>query len=272
MPGVTKLAVPVLALALAGAARAPANPPAFRVDHVVDGDTITLRNGSRVRLVQIDTPEVYFHAECYGRRASAVTKRLLRPGTLVRLLREPATDRVDRYGRLLRYVIRIHDGLDVNIRLVAMGAAAPYFYRHRRGRFAGEARASGETSACAQARALGALSRNPVRPVPRRLDRPAALVSEVSQPRPPGGTVSGYAVAQTSTRSTRSATDVVPRVPSEFRFGITSFGVNAWYGKTVDPLLSGDRIVNETTRRTRRPAAQLLPGSQPGARRFRVRR
>jgi endonuclease YncB( thermonuclease family) len=126
-----------MVLPLVGAVRAPAqNPPAFRIDHVADGDTITLRNGSRVRLVQIDTPEVYFHRECYGRRASAVTKRLLKPGTLVRLLREPATDRVDRYGRLLRYVIRIHDGLDVNIRLVALGAAAPYFYRHRRGRFA----------------------------------------------------------------------------------------------------------------------------------------
>jgi micrococcal nuclease len=126
-----------MALPLVGGVRAPAqNPPAFRIDHVADGDTITLRNGSRVRLVQIDTPEVYFHPECYGRRASAVTKRLLRPGTLVRLLREPATDRVDPYGRLLRYVIRIHDGLDVNIRLVALGAAAPYFYRHRRGRFA----------------------------------------------------------------------------------------------------------------------------------------
>ena len=132
----TKLAVPVLALALAGVARAPANPPAFRVGRVIDGDTITLRSGSRVRLVQIDTPEVYFRAECYGRRASAVTKRLLRPGTLVRLLREPATDRVDQYGRLLRYVIRIHDGLDVNLRLVKVAAAAPYFYRHRRGRFA----------------------------------------------------------------------------------------------------------------------------------------
>jgi len=131
------LAFLVLVLPLAGTERAPAlNPPAFRVDHVADGDTITLRNGSRVRLVQIDTPEVYFRPECYGRRASAVTKRLLRPGTLVRLQPEPAIDRTDRYGRLLRYVIRIHDGLDVNIRLVAVGAAAPYFYRHRRGRFA----------------------------------------------------------------------------------------------------------------------------------------
>jgi Ca2+-binding RTX toxin-like protein len=49
---------------------------------------------------------------------------------------EPATDRVDRYGRLLRYIVRAHDGVNVNIRLVAVGAAAPYFYDHRRGRHA----------------------------------------------------------------------------------------------------------------------------------------
>jgi hypothetical protein len=30
-----------------------------------------------------------------------------------------ATDRVDQYGRLLRYVIRAGDGLNVNVRLVA---------------------------------------------------------------------------------------------------------------------------------------------------------
>jgi hypothetical protein len=46
---------------------ASAAPPVYRVDHVVDGDTIALRNGQRVRLVQIDTPEVFFEAECYGR-------------------------------------------------------------------------------------------------------------------------------------------------------------------------------------------------------------
>jgi endonuclease YncB( thermonuclease family) len=51
-----------------------------RVDHVADGDTLTLTNGRRVRLVQIDTPEVYFHPECYGRRASRIAKRMLPPG------------------------------------------------------------------------------------------------------------------------------------------------------------------------------------------------
>jgi endonuclease YncB( thermonuclease family) len=107
-----------------------------RIDHVADGDTVALTNGRRVRLVQIDTPEVYFGTECYGPQASARTKRLLPPGTLVRLVVEPATDRVDQYGRLLRYVIRARDNLNVNVRLVAVGAAAPYFYEGRRGRFA----------------------------------------------------------------------------------------------------------------------------------------
>jgi Staphylococcal nuclease homologue len=52
------------------------------------------------------------------------------------LLPEPVTDRVDSYGRLLRYVVRVRDGVNLNIRLVAVGAAAPYFYRHRRGKYA----------------------------------------------------------------------------------------------------------------------------------------
>ena len=59
-----------------------------------------------MRLVQIDTPAVYFGVEGYGWQASATTKRLLPPGARVWLLPEPATDRVDQYGRLLRYVIR----------------------------------------------------------------------------------------------------------------------------------------------------------------------
>src|SRR5690349_17918791 len=122
------------ALLVAGGAAAP--PQLARIDHVADGDTVDLTNGAKVRLVQIDTPEVYFHSECYGKQASALTKRLLPPGTLVRLTRERATDSVDSYGRLLRYVIRVRDGLNVNVRLVAVGAAAPYFYVGRRGRYA----------------------------------------------------------------------------------------------------------------------------------------
>ncbi len=101
--------------ALAPSATA-AQPSVYVIDHVADGDTVALRNGQRVRLVQIDTPEVYFGTECYGPQASATTKRLLAPGTRVRLFVEP--DSVDQYGRLLRYVVRATDGLNVNVQLV----------------------------------------------------------------------------------------------------------------------------------------------------------
>jgi endonuclease YncB( thermonuclease family) len=120
----------------APAASAPNGAPVYRLDHVVDGDTIVLRTGQHVRLVQIDTPEVFFGAECYGRAASQTTELLLPPGSRVRLFAEPATDRLDQYGRLLRYVVRVNGALNVNIHLVAVGAAAPYFYRGRRGRYA----------------------------------------------------------------------------------------------------------------------------------------
>jgi micrococcal nuclease len=131
-PGLVAL---LFMLALA-ASSATAAPSVYRIDHVSDGDTVVLRNRQRVRLVQIDTPEVFFGRECYGKAASLRTKTLLPPGTRVRLLPEPATDRVDQYGRLLRYVVRVRDRVNVNIRLVAVGAAAPYFYRHRRGKYA----------------------------------------------------------------------------------------------------------------------------------------
>jgi len=108
-----------------------------RIDRVVDGDTVALTDGRHVRLVQIDTPEVYFSAECYGKQASTITKHLLPPGTAVRLLREPKTDAVDSYGRLLRYVVRVRGDVNINVQLVRVGAAAPYFYDYRRGRYAG---------------------------------------------------------------------------------------------------------------------------------------
>jgi endonuclease YncB( thermonuclease family) len=128
----------VLLLAPAAATARPAGGGELaRIAYVVDGDTVALTDGARVRLVQIDTPEVYNVPECYGEQASAVTKRLLPRGTLVRLFREPRTDSVDAYGRLLRYVIRVRDGLDVNVQLVRVGAAAPYFYDYRRGRYSG---------------------------------------------------------------------------------------------------------------------------------------
>ena len=107
------------------------------VRKVVDGDTLDVRIGGsnvRVRLLQIDAPETRSGAECWGRQASAALGRLLRPGQVVTLYTDPALDRTDRYGRALRYVFR--GTTNVNVRLVAQGDAAPYFYDGERGRYA----------------------------------------------------------------------------------------------------------------------------------------
>jgi len=130
------LLLAVLLLPATAGAQTGAAGQLARIDHIADGDTVDLTNGAKVRLVQIDTPEVYFTPECYGAQASRITKRLLPPGTVVRLSPEPRTDAIDRYGRLLRYVVRARDGLNVNVYLVKVGAAALYFYDGRRGRYA----------------------------------------------------------------------------------------------------------------------------------------
>jgi hypothetical protein len=88
-PGLVALLL-TLALSASGAVAAS---PVYRIDHVSDGDTVALRNGQRVRLVQIDTPEVFFGRECYARAASARTKTLLPRGTRrVRIFAEPVTE------------------------------------------------------------------------------------------------------------------------------------------------------------------------------------
>jgi endonuclease YncB( thermonuclease family) len=110
------------------------------VTRVVDGDTIDVSSGKRVRLVQIDTPEA--GGECYGAEAAAELGRLLPVGTRVALERDPALDNADRYGRLLRYVFK--DGTNVNLVLVRRGAASVWFYDGERGRYADQLHAAAE--------------------------------------------------------------------------------------------------------------------------------
>ena len=103
------------------------------VERIVDGDTLVVRGGARVRLVQIDAPES--GEECYAEAATRELVRLAPPGSRVVLETDPALDRVDRYGRLLRYIHS--DGTNVNVELVRRGAATPWFYGGDRGRYAG---------------------------------------------------------------------------------------------------------------------------------------
>lgn len=85
---------------------APGQRVAASVVRVVDGDTIDVsyagHTNSRVRLIGVDTPEVYGKAEPYGAEASAFTKERLKPGTSVTL--EFDAGLTDKYGRLLAYV------------------------------------------------------------------------------------------------------------------------------------------------------------------------
>jgi micrococcal nuclease len=114
---------------------------AARVGHVIDGDTIALTSGERVRLVQIDSTELG-SGECYSRKSAQVLRRLLPAGSKIRLEADPRLDRVDSYGRLLRYV---HRGrLNVNLALVRRGAATVWFYQGERGRYASRLLAAAE--------------------------------------------------------------------------------------------------------------------------------
>ncbi len=92
------------------------------VERVVDGDTIELRRAGKVRFIGVDTPEVYGGVECYGRKASAYTKKLLPEGE--RAEYRAGVDPRDRYDRLLAYVYA-PGGRMVNATLVREGYAQP---------------------------------------------------------------------------------------------------------------------------------------------------
>jgi micrococcal nuclease len=118
-------------LALAGVAiiqsRTSQSTLAGRVSYVIDGDTIVVQTGSgsgvHVRLIGIDTPEIAHFGkpgQCYGIRASTITRRLaLGHEVLLQIGRE----RHDRYGRLLAYVQVVGGPDDLERTLMARGAA-----------------------------------------------------------------------------------------------------------------------------------------------------
>lgn len=92
------------------------------VERVVDGDTIILENGEKVRLIGIDTPETVkpgTKPEYYGKEASDFTKKKLE-GKKVYLEKDVSDS--DRYGRLLRYVY-LEEDVFFNLELVKEGYA-----------------------------------------------------------------------------------------------------------------------------------------------------
>jgi micrococcal nuclease len=89
------------------------------VDRVIDGDTIVLVGGRKIRYLLIDAPETTDgHHDCYGDNAAQFNSDLV-AGKTVQLSYATVCD--DIYGRALAYV-RV-DGEDVNRLMVERGYA-----------------------------------------------------------------------------------------------------------------------------------------------------
>jgi len=101
------------------------------VKRVVDGDTVELDNGDKVRYIGVNTPESVDprkKVQCFGKEASSFNKELVEGKTV--WLEKDVSDK-DRYGRLLRVVYLENPRettapLMVNEELVAKGFAGVY--------------------------------------------------------------------------------------------------------------------------------------------------
>jgi len=114
-----------LTLAAACQAKSQSSVPEAVVTRVVDGDTVHLDTGERVRLVGIDTPELEKEgrpAEFLAHKAKAELARMTQ-GKKIRL--EYDQLRYDHYGRLLAYLF-LPDGTFVNAEMVRQGWARVY--------------------------------------------------------------------------------------------------------------------------------------------------
>jgi micrococcal nuclease len=100
------------------------------VKRVVDGDTIEIEDGQKVRYIGIDTPETVDPrrpVDCFGKEASNENKKLVE-GKKVILVKD--VSETDKYGRLLRlvYLSRPEGNLFINDYLVRQGFAKVVTY------------------------------------------------------------------------------------------------------------------------------------------------
>ena len=109
----------------------------IKCTRVIDGDTIELETGERVRFIGVDTPESRSNKKLkrdmaksgqdagvilkMGKEAGKFTKSLVE-GKNIRL--ELDVQKTDKYGRLLAYVY-LEDGTFVNAEIVKQGYASP---------------------------------------------------------------------------------------------------------------------------------------------------
>jgi micrococcal nuclease len=92
-------------------------PTSAVVDHVLDGDTIVLESGERVRYILVDTPELSTD-DCWAQEATLYNEMLVAGRTITI---EYDQECEDIYGRLLAYVSV--DDVEVNRKLLELGFA-----------------------------------------------------------------------------------------------------------------------------------------------------
>jgi micrococcal nuclease len=107
-----------LAAGLSCVAGPGCGPGSAVVARVVDGDTVELESGERVRYLLVDTPEVSGTSDCFGPEAREYNRELVE-GKTVEL--DYDVECRDAYDRLLAYVSL--DGRDINALLVERGYA-----------------------------------------------------------------------------------------------------------------------------------------------------
>ena len=97
------------------------------VDKVLDGDTFKTKQGEKIRLLGINTPEIRHDtspAQPFGNTAKRALQDLI-AGKQVRLTFDK--EKKDKYGRTLAHVY-LKDGLWVNAELVRLGLAHVYTF------------------------------------------------------------------------------------------------------------------------------------------------
>jgi endonuclease YncB( thermonuclease family) len=103
----------------------------IQVARIHDGDTLKISSGKDVRFLQIDTPELS-PAECYGEEARQALVQIIGKSSIT-LESDSKSEDIDQYGRLLRYV-KV-GRVNVNLKMVQIGAATPYFHLGQRGKY-----------------------------------------------------------------------------------------------------------------------------------------
>jgi len=113
----------LIAVAFGACSNDVCGPSSAVVERVIDGDTIVLASGEKVRYLLIDAPETTNgHADCFGSNATTFNRDLVLGKTVDLSYDNQCTDT---YGRLLAYVSV--DGTDVNALMVERGAACVLF-------------------------------------------------------------------------------------------------------------------------------------------------